>query len=153
MQFICILKEGLFLRLTRFSDYAVRVMLYLAAHPDRLCSIAEIAKAYEISQNHLMKVVSDLAAHGYVQSLRGRGGGIRLARSAQEINIGRLIRHTEGVIDLAGCGTCKLQEVCRLPGPLDLALDAFFGVLERYTLAEVAGTRDGSRLLAALSGA
>lgn len=140
------------MRLTRFSDYAVRVMLYLAAHPDRLCSIAEIATAYDISQNHLMKVVSDLAANGYIQSTRGRGGGIRLARPPHAINIGRLIRHTEGEIDLVGCSDCKLKGACRLPGPLDLALDAFFGVLDRYTLDQVMGSGDSSRLLAALTG-
>jgi len=138
------------MRLTRFSDYAVRVMLYLATHPDRLCSIGEVAKAYDISQNHLMKVVSDLAAHGYVQALRGRNGGLRLARRAAEINIGRLIRHTEGEIDLVGCGTCKLAGACQLPGPLDLALDAFFAVLERYTLADVMGPQ-GEKLLERLS--
>jgi len=135
------------LRLTRFSDYAVRVMLFLAAHPDRLCSIAEIAKAYDISQNHLMKVVSDLAGNGYIQSLRGRSGGIRLARSAGEINIGRLIRHTEGQIDLVGCAECKLAGACHLPGPLDLALNAFFAVLERYSLADALGDGGGVRLL------
>ena len=134
------------MRLTRFSDYAVRVMLYLATHTDRLCSISEIAKAYDISQNHLMKVVSDLAAHGYIQAQRGRNGGIRLARAAGEINIGRLIRHTEGEIDLVGCGTCKLAGACQLPGPLDLALDAFFAVLERYTLSDVMGP-SGARFL------
>lgn len=138
------------MRLTRFSDYAVRVLLYLAAHTDRLCSIAEIAKAYDISQNHLMKVVSDLAASGFIQSLRGRGGGIRLACSPQDINIGKLIRHTEGEIDLAGCGECRLNGICRLPGPLDLALEAFFAVLERYTLAQVMDERSSARLLALL---
>lgn len=135
------------MRLTRFSDYAVRVMLFLAAHPDRLCSIAEIATAYDISQNHLMKVVSDLAGSGYIQSLRGRSGGIRLARPAGEINIGKLIRHTEGQIDLVGCAECKLAGACHLPGPLDLALQAFFGVLERYTLADVLGDGGAVRLL------
>jgi Rrf2 family nitric oxide-sensitive transcriptional repressor len=135
------------LRLTRFSDYAVRVMLFLAAQPDRLCSIAEIAKAYDISQNHLMKVVSDLAGNGYIQSLRGRSGGIRLARPAGEINIGKLIRHTEGQIDLVGCAECKLAGACHLPGPLDLALEAFFTVLERYSLADALGAGGGARLL------
>lgn len=125
------------MRLTRFSDYAIRVLLYLAAHTERLCSIAEIATAYDISQNHLMKVVSDLAASSYVQSLRGRSGGIRLARPAGEINIGKLLRHTEGEIDLVGCAECKLSGACSLPDPLDQALDAFFTVLERYTLANV----------------
>lgn len=138
------------MRLTRFSDYAVRVMLYLAAQTDRLCSIAEIAKAYDISQNHLMKVVSDLAAHGYVQAQRGRHGGLRLARPASEINIGTLLRHTEGEIDLVGCGTCKLAGACQLPAPLDMALEAFFSVLERYRLSDVLGPQ-GARLLERLS--
>lgn len=137
------------MRLTRFSDYAVRVMMYLAAHPDRLCSIAEIAKAYGISQNHLMKVVSDLAASGYLQALRGRHGGIRLARPAGQINIGQLIRHTEGEIDLVGCDACKLAGACQLPDPLDEALAAFFAVLERYTLSDVLG--QGARLLERLA--
>jgi Rrf2 family nitric oxide-sensitive transcriptional repressor len=137
------------MRLTRFSDYAVRVMLYLAAHTDRLCSIGEIAQAYEISQNHLMKVVSDLAANGYIEALRGRHGGLRLARPAPEINIGQLIRHTEGEIDLVGCVECKLNGACSLPDPLDQALAAFFAVLERYTLADVLGDQ-GKRLLSRL---
>ena len=100
------------MRLTQFTDFAIRVMLYLAAHEDRLCSIGEIAGAYGISQNHLMKVVSDLAGSGYVQSLRGRGGGIRLARPAAEINIGQMVRHTEGKVDLVGCGGCPLAPAC-----------------------------------------
>ncbi|WP_370543428.1 Rrf2 family transcriptional regulator [Herbaspirillum sp. Sphag1AN] len=139
------------LRLTRFSDYAVRVLLYLGARTERLCSIGEIAKAYDISENHLMKVVSNLAADGYVESVRGRNGGIRLGRPATEINIGKLIRYTEGEIDLAGCFECKLRGVCRLPGPLDLALDAFFFVLERYTLADVIGEHGGVQILERLS--
>jgi len=135
------------MRLTRFSDYAVRVMLYLATHNDRLCSIGEIAAAYDISQNHLMKVVSDLAASGYIQSLRGRTGGIRLARPPAEINIGKLIRHTEGQIDLVGCTDCKLEGACGLPDPLEQALEAFFAVLERFSLADVMGQGGGARLL------
>lgn len=139
------------MRLTQFSDFAVRVMLYLAAHTERLCSVGEIAGAYEISDNHLMKVVSKLAAEGYVESIRGRNGGIRLGRPATEINIGKLIRYTEGDIDLVGCAQCKVNGVCKLPGPLDLALAAFFAVLERYSLAEVLGTQDGMRMLRQLS--
>lgn len=138
------------MRLTRFSDYAVRVLLYLAANTERLCSIAEIAQAYDISQNHLMKVVSDLATSGFIQSVRGRGGGIRLARPPQDINIGKLIRHTEGDIDLVGCGECRINGICQLPGPLDLALGAFFAVLERYTLAQVMDERSKARLLSLL---
>jgi Rrf2 family nitric oxide-sensitive transcriptional repressor len=139
------------LRLTQFTDYAVRVMLYLAAHTERLCVIGEISSAYDISDNHLMKVVSKLAAAGYVESVRGRHGGVRLGRPAAEINIGELIRYTEGQIDLVGCAQCKLNGMCNLPGPLDLALAAFFAVLERYTLADILGTQDGVRLLRQLS--
>jgi Rrf2 family transcriptional regulator, nitric oxide-sensitive transcriptional repressor len=138
-------------RLTQFSDYAVRVMLYLAAHTGRLCSIGEIAGAYEISNNHLMKVVSKLAAEGYIESVRGRNGGIQLGQPATEINIGKLIRYTEGHIDLVGCAQCKLNGVCNLPGPLDLALAAFFSVLERYSLTDILGTQDRMRMLQQLA--
>ena len=100
------------MRLTRYTDFAIRVMLYLAAHEDRLCSIGEIAEAHGISQNHLMKVASDLAGSAYVQSLRGRSGGLRLARPADQINIGHMIRHTEGKVDLVGCGECPLAPAC-----------------------------------------
>jgi Rrf2 family transcriptional regulator, nitric oxide-sensitive transcriptional repressor len=131
------------MRLSRFSDYSIRVLLFLATHRDRISSIGEIATAYEISQNHLMKVVSELSARGYVTALRGRNGGIRLALQPEEINIGRLIRQMEGKIDLVECANCKLLGLCRLPGPLDLALSAFFDVLERYTLADVVA--DGGR--------
>ena len=139
------------MRLTQFTDYAVRVMLYLAAHTERLCSIGEIAGAYEISDNHLMKVVSKLAAEGYIKSVRGRNGGIRLGRPASEINIGQLIRYTEGHIDLVGCAQCKLNGVCNLPGPLDQALAAFFSVLQRYSLADILNTQDGMRMLQQLA--
>ena len=139
------------MRLTQFSDFAVRVTLYLAAHTERLCSIGEIAGAYEISNNHLMKVVSKLVAEGYIESVRGRNGGIRLGRPATEINIGKLIRNTEGHIDLVGCAQCKINGVCNLPGPLDLALAAFFSVLERYSLADVLGSQDGMRVMRQLS--
>ncbi len=139
------------MRLTQFSDYAVRVMLYLAAHTERLCSIAEIAGAYEISENNLMKVVCKLAARGYIESVRGRNGGIRLGRPVAEINIGQLIRYTEGHIDLVGCAQCKLNGVCKLPGPLDMALAAFFSVLDRYSLADIDGSQEGTAVALGLS--
>jgi len=125
------------MRLTRFTDFAIRVMLYLAAHEDRLCSIGEIAGAYGISQNHLMKVVSDLAGSGYVQSLRGRGGGIRLARPAAEINIGQMVRHTEGKVDLVGCGECVLAPACGMVCAFKEAVENFFTTLEQYNLADI----------------
>ncbi len=125
------------MRLTRYTDFAIRTMLYLAAHEDRLCSIGEIAESYGISQNHLMKVASDLAGSGYVQSLRGRGGGLRLARPASEINIGEMVRHTEGQVDLVGCGSCALAPACGMVCAFKNAVEAFFTTLETYSLADI----------------
>ncbi len=125
------------MRLTRYTDFAIRMMLYLAAHENRLCSIGEIATAYGISQNHLMKVASDLAGSGYVQSLRGRGGGLRLARPASQINIGQMIRHTEGKVDLVGCGECVLAPACGMVCIFKDAVENFFKTLERHSLADI----------------
>ncbi len=125
------------MRLTRYTDFAIRIMLYLAAHEERLCSIGEIAESYGISQNHLMKVASDLAGSGYVQSLRGRGGGLRLARLASEINIGEMVRHTEGQVDLVGCGSCALAPACGMVCAFKNAVEAFFTTLETYSLADI----------------
>ena len=125
------------MRLTRYTDFAIRIMLYLAAHEERLCSIGEIAESYGISQNHLMKVASDLAGSGYVQSLRGRGGGLRLARLASEINIGEMVRHTEGQVDLVGCGSCALAPACGMVCAFKNAVEAFFATLETYSLANI----------------
>lgn len=129
------------MRLTRYTDYAMRVLLYLARHPDRTCSIAEIAKVYGISQNHLMKVISDLVGAGYLASVRGRGGGVRLALPPDRISVGALIRHTEDGFDLVGCGTCVIAPACGLTALLDDALAAFMAVLDRHTLADVLARR------------
>lgn len=125
------------MHLTRYTDYALRTLLYLGRQSDRLCSIAEVASAYGISQNHLMKVVSDLVGGGYLESVRGRNGGIRLGRPANELNIGALVRHTEDDLDLVDCGSCIIGPACGLTGLLDEALQAFLAVLDRYTLADV----------------
>ncbi|MBL8646192.1 MAG: Rrf2 family transcriptional regulator [Sphingosinicella sp.] len=129
------------MRLTRYTDYAVRVLMHLAVHPDRLCSIGEIADAYAISRNHLMKIVNDLANAGYVASERGRFGGIRLARPAAEIGIGELVRHTEGEDALADCGGCIVAPACGLTGALGEALGAFMAVLDGYSLADITRKR------------
>ena len=129
------------MRLTRYTDYAMRVLLYLAARPDRLCSIAEIAAVYGISQNHLMKVVSDLVNAGYLVSVRGRSGGVRLARLPTEINIGSVVRHTEDGFDLADCGSCIIAPACGLTGALAQALAAFMKVLDGYTLENLMNKR------------
>ena len=135
------------MKLTLFTDYAVRVLLYLGARPERLCSIAEIARAYRVSQNHLMKVVNTLAREGYVESVRGRGGGIRLGRAPEAINLGALVRATEDGFQLVDCGRCVVGPACGVTGVLGEALAAFLGVLDRYTLADMLGRRQDLRLL------
>ncbi len=140
------------MKLTLFTDYSMRVLLHLAARPERLCSIAEVARAYDISQNHLMKVVNELARSGYVETVRGRFGGIRLGKAPEEINVGALVRHTEDGFDLVDCGSCVIAPACGLTGVLKEALSAFLGVLDRYTLADLMTKRENlGRLLAQMS--
>jgi Rrf2 family nitric oxide-sensitive transcriptional repressor len=135
------------MRLTRYTDYAMRVLIHLAAHPERLCSIAEISRAYSISQNHLMKVVNDLVRQGFVASSRGRSGGIKLGRPAEEINVGAVVRHTEEGFDLVDCGACVIAPACGLNGVLNQALGAFMGVLDGYTLADLSMRKADLRIL------
>lgn len=129
------------MRLTRYTDYAMRVLLYVGARPDRLCSIAEISRAYGISKDHLMKVVHDLGKAGYIATARGRFGGIRLGRPAEEISVGAVVRHTEDGFDLADCGRCIIAPACGLTGVLREALAAFMAVLDRYTLDDLLAKR------------
>jgi Rrf2 family nitric oxide-sensitive transcriptional repressor len=119
----------------------MRVLIYLAARPEELCVISDIARAYGISQNHLMKVVSDLANIGYVTSLRGRNGGIRLALPAKDINIGAVVRHTEDGFELVDCAGCVIAPACGLTGVFGEALTAFMTVLDGYTLADLVARR------------
>ncbi len=125
------------MHLTRYTDYSMRMLLCLGARPDRVCSIAEIARAYGISQNHLMKVAHDLGKAGYVEALRGRSGGLRLARPADKINVGDVVRQTEQGFELAECDSCVIAPACGLSGVLNEALAAFMAVLDRYTLADL----------------
>jgi Rrf2 family nitric oxide-sensitive transcriptional repressor len=132
--------------LTQFSDYGLRIVLYLACHPERLVSVDEIARAYRISRNHLVKVVQTLTELGVVESQRGRGGGMRLAKPAEEINVGWLVRHTEPHFHLVECfdeatNTCPIAPSCGLKGALLLAQNAFLGVLDEYTLDQFQARR------------
>lgn len=129
------------MKLTLFTDYAMRTLLYLGARPERLCSIGEVAQAYRISQNHLMKVVVELVRSGHVESVRGRSGGIRLGMLPEEINVGAVVRHTEDGFDLVDCGSCIVAPACGLTGVLKEALGAFMAVLDRYTLADLLAKR------------
>ncbi len=135
------------MRLTQFSDYALRVLMYAGVHDDRLITIAELAEFHGISQHHLTKVVQHLANAGYLQSLRGRGGGLRLARPAQDISIGEVLRGTEEDFRLVECfdaatDACVLSPRCRLARALHTAVDAFFAPLDALTLAELLPQRN-----------
>ena len=132
---------GCEMKLTRYSDYALRVLLYLGARPERLCSISEMSRAHSLSQNNLMKVVHDLGKAGFVTSVRGRLGGIRLARPPGEIIIGSVVRHTEDGFDLADCGSCIIAPACGLTSVFKEALAAFMAVLDRYTLEDMLAKR------------
>ncbi len=129
------------MRLTRYTDYSLRVLIYLGLQPGRLSSIREIADAYGISESHLMKVIQALGQSGYVATLRGRGGGLKLAKSPHEINVGDVVRNTEDDVALVECfaedGACRIAGPCRLRHLLKEALEAFFAVLDRYTLADL----------------
>ncbi len=129
------------MRLTRYTDYAMRVLLYLGTRPEQICSIAEIARVYGISQNHLMKVVSELAREGFVTSMRGRTGGIRLARAPAAINVGDVVRRMEDDFSLVDCANCIIAPACGLSCALQEAVCAFLAVLDRYTLADFLAQR------------
>lgn len=130
------------MRLTTFSDYTLRVLIYVGVYDERLSTIKDIAAAYQISENHLMKVVHYLAQCGYIETVRGKGGGMRLARAPEAINIGELVRGTEDSLNLVECfdrktSDCRIQSACVLQAVVGRALEAFLGVLDRCTLADL----------------
>ena len=125
------------MRLKSYTDYALRVLMHLAAKPDRLASIGEIARTYRISHNHLMKVVHDLRKQGFLDAVRGRSGGIRLGRPASEISVGQVVRHTEAGFDLVDCASCVIAPACALTAALQEARNAFMTVLDGYSLADL----------------
>ena len=135
------------MRLTTFSDYALRVLMYAAAAGDRLVTIEDTANAYNISRAHLMKVVNILTRAGYIKGVRGRFGGFTLARPPEEINLGAVVRATEPDFALVECfatgNQCVITRRCGLPKVLNEALNAFVDALDRYTLADLTlGKRD-----------
>jgi Rrf2 family nitric oxide-sensitive transcriptional repressor len=138
------------MRLKSYTDYALRVLMHLAAKPDRLASIGEIARTYRISHNHLMKVVHDLRKEGFLDAVRGRSGGVKLARPAVEISVGEVVRHTEDTFDLVDCGSCVIAPACALTAVLHEARQAFMDVLDGYSLADLVQDRqNGLRALLA----
>lgn len=139
------------MELSQFSDFALRLMIYTGLR-EGLVSVSQIASAYGISQHHLVKVAHHLSSEGFLKTCRGRGGGVQLARPAEEITVGEVIRSTEN-LGLVEClpprtGHCRLAGCCTLKGALLKAGQAFLDVLDAYTIADLLAPR--SRLLAAL---
>lgn len=135
------------MRLTVYTDYALRMLMHLAAHSERLCSISEMSSAFGASRNHMMKVANDLGRAGFVSAVRGRMGGLRLARAADQINLGEVVRHTEEGFAMADCAHCIIAPACGLTGALAEALNAFLRVLDGYTLADISSKRSVLRQL------
>jgi Rrf2 family nitric oxide-sensitive transcriptional repressor len=147
------------MRLTDYTDYALRVLLYLTVRGEGLSTIQDISDAYGISKNHLMKVVQQLGELGWVETVRGRNGGLRLAENSDALTVGEIVRATESDFALVGCfpdqhgesRTCVITPQCRLRGALESARNAFLAELDRYTIGEVAGPHGPMAALLGLS--
>lgn len=138
------------MRLTQYTDFSIRVLIYLGLHPERRCTIQEIAERYKISRNHLMKVVQQLASAGFVTSARGSGGGLTLSRPPDEINLADVVTEMEPDFAMVECfrenNQCVITPACPLIPMLTRATRAFVVVLRDYTLADLLGDRDASEM-------
>lgn len=134
------------MRLTDYTDYSLRVLLYLAVRGEGLSTIQDISDAYGISKNHLMKVVQQLGELGWIETVRGRNGGLRLAEQTNALTVGEIVRATESDFALVGCFPdqrgerrgCVITAQCRLRGALEAARNAFLAELDRHTIGEMA---------------
>ena len=142
------------MRLTRYTDYALRLLMYLAVKQDGLATVAEVADSYGISKNHMMKVAHQLGVAGYVEAVRGCSGGLRLARPAEEISVGEVVRRTEQDMILVPClqegdTSCVIRPCCMLKSALAQAASAFLVVLDGYSLGDLVQPRGAlTKLLA-----
>ncbi len=138
------------MRLTRFSDIGLRVLMYLASEPRTTAvTVAEVSKQFDIPHNHLVKAVGALAKHGWIDATRGRHGGIRLGVPASTLHIGTVLRELEGdteVIDCEGLG-CMLAGDCILRHALRAGIDAFYKTMDRYTLQDIVGAGTGTQII------
>lgn len=146
------------MQLSKFSDYALRILIHLAASPDRLLSTRQIAELHSAKYNHLAKVTGWLVQEGYAASSRGRGGGLRLALPPEDINLGKVIRALEADKPLVECwsddgGSCRFAPACGLSVALAEAQEGFFRCLDAYTLADISGLAPGMKRLLEAVGA
>jgi Rrf2 family transcriptional regulator, nitric oxide-sensitive transcriptional repressor len=129
------------MRLTLNTDFSLRVLMHVGLCGDKLTRIDDIAQSFGISKAHLMKIVNDLSRNGYLETVRGRNGGIRLMREPRHINIGQVVRDTENQLGVVGClerrGYCPIERACVLRSALQDATRAFLAVLDAYTLADL----------------
>jgi Rrf2 family nitric oxide-sensitive transcriptional repressor len=144
------------LRLTVYTDYALRLLMYLALKDDGLATISEVAEGYDISKSHLMKVAHQLGVAGFVETVRGRRGGMRLARSAEDIGLGEVVRHTEPDMALVPCfkpvdAPCVIWRSCVLRSAIEKARFAFIEVLDGYTLRDLVRPRAPLQTLLAIT--
>lgn len=138
------------MQLTRFTDFSLRVLIHLGTHPDIQATVAAIADEHAISRHHLTRVVYQLGIKGYIETVRGKGGGFRLARRPDQIRVGDVVRDTETGFELAECfrpgnTTCRLLPACALKPVLAEAGRAFLASLDQYTLADLLPARQGLR--------
>ena len=134
------------MRLTQYSNFALRTLQFLALHAPGIVTVDQVARAHGISKAHLVKVAYDLGQRGYIETLRGRNGGMRLSRPAEDISVGEILRWTEAPLELVECfnpqtNTCPLQGHCHLSRGIQRALRAFFVVLDDLTIAEIIANR------------
>lgn len=131
------------MQLTRHTDYSLRVLMFLALHPGRLVTCMEIAEAYDISRNHLVKIVHELGKLGVIHTVRGNTGGMRLAHPPEAITVGEVVRQMEG-LDIVNCANpdCAILPACTARGVLEEARDAFLAVLDGYTLQDLVAGRE-----------
>ena len=130
------------MRLAEYTDFTLRVLMYCAANADRLVTVGELAERHGLSKNHLMKVVHQLGVAGYVETVRGRGGGLRLAKPTESIGLGEVVRRTEPDFAIVSCfqpidEPCAIRPCCVLKNAFEKARDAFIDVLDGYTLKDL----------------
>lgn len=141
------------MRLTAYTDYSLRVLIYLGLRGERLATISELSETYRLSANHLMKIIHNLGKLGYIETVRGRGGGMKLAGAPEEINVGQVVRQMEPDFAIVECfdpeghADCVIMPACRLQLVLRKAMEAFLDILDNHTLADLLQNRTRLRSL------